>query len=342
MITQKHFGKTADGEDVTLFRLENSIGAYVNILDYGCTIQSICVPDKDGSLRDVCLGFSNMAGYQGKNPFFGAAIGRVCNRISGPGFTIHGKKYTVSANRGDKCLHGGFRGFDKYVWAAKIGEDVLVLTRRSPDGEEGFPGNLDACIRYAFTDDCTLLVDYSATSDADTIVNMTNHSYFNLNGGGSILNHTLQILGEYITETDDSSNITGRLLPVSETALDFTTPKPVGRDLAADDLGMSRCGGYDHNFVIHGAGMRPAAVLYSPDSAIEMQLFSDAPGLQFYSGNNLDGTITGKGICCVHRGALCLEPQNFPDAVNHPEFPDAVLPAHMLYHTRTQYVFRVR
>lgn len=339
-MVKKDFGVTQNGEPVSLYRLENASGAYVEILDYGATLRSLAVPDANGKLTDVVLGFDDIADYEKNTAYIGAFIGRYCNRIGGARFTLNGKEYCVSANEKNRCLHGGVRGFDKHIYAAREENGALVFTRLSHDGEEGFPGNLKVRVTYRFDRENALEIDYEAESDAPTVVNLTNHSYFNLNGAGDILCHTLMLDADFITEVDKNFNITGKLFPVSGTPFDFKTEKTVGKDIEAENEQLRFGAGYDHNFVISGRGFRRAAILTGDQSGIRMEVLTDAPGVQFYTANFLNSAPVGKnGQIYKNRSALCLETQNFPDAPNQKSFPSAVLLPNVTYRTRTVYRF---
>jgi aldose 1-epimerase len=335
---RKGFGVTQNGEPVSLYRLENASGAYAEILDYGATLRTLTVPDATGKLTDVVLGFDDIAGYEKNTAYIGAFIGRYANRIGGARFTLNGKEYCVSANEKNRCLHGGVRGFDKHIYAAREENGALVFTRLSPDGEEGFPGNLQVRVTYRLTRDNALEIEYEAESDAPTVVNLTNHSYFNLNGAGDILHHTLMLDADYITEVDKNFNITGKLLPVSGTPFDFKAEKTVGKDIEAEDEQLRFGAGYDHNFVLNGRGFRRAAILTGDRSGIRMEVFTDTPGVQLYTSNFLNA-VGKNGDIYKNHSALCLETQNFPDAPNQKSFPSAVLLPNVTYRTRTVYRF---
>ncbi|HWR18209.1 MAG TPA: aldose epimerase family protein [Clostridia bacterium] len=339
-MVSKLFGVTQNGETVSLYRLENEFGTYAEFLDYGATLRSLALPDATGKLTDVVLGFDDIIGYEKNTAYIGAFIGRYANRIGGARFTLSGKEYCVSANEKNRCLHGGMRGFDKHMYA--VGEDngAIVFTRVSPDGEEGFPGNLHVRVTYRLRRDNALEIEYEAESDVETVVNFTNHSYFNLNGTGDILHHALWIDADYITEVDNNFNITGKLLPVSNTPFDFNVEKIIGKDIEVENEQLRFGGGYDHNFVLNKYGFRRAAVLTGDVSGIRMEVFTDAPGVQLYTANFLNGTPVGKnGQIYKNRSALCLETQNFPDAPNQKSFPSAVLVPNGAYRTRTVYRF---
>ena len=335
------FGRTKEGEAVTAYRLENSAGMSVTVLDYGATIQSIAVPNRSGGFTDVALGYDTVEEYEAGDGYLGATIGRVGNRIAGARFDLGGVTYTLAKNDGENHLHGGTRGFDAYIWQAQVkGESAVVFSRLSPDGEENYPGNLKVSVTFTLTQDNALSIAYDAVSDKDTLLNLTNHTYFNLNGGGDVLAHELQICAERFCEATAQCIPTGRLLPVEGTPMDFRTPKPIGRDIRADWDQLRYMGGYDHNFVLTGG--KTAAVVYSPASGVEMTVRTDLPGVQLYTANSL-GERTGKGGSTMGRwGALCLETQLYPDGVNHYGFPSPVLHAGEAFHSETVYRFAVR
>ncbi len=333
------FGRTAAGEPVTAYRLENENGMAVTVLDYGATIQSLLVPDRAGGFTDVALGYDTAAEYESNGGYLGATIGRVGNRIGGARFSLGGVEYVLAKNDGENHLHGGVRGFDKCLWSCDAKEDKLVFSRLSPDGEEGYPGALRVSVTFSLTKDNALVIAYDAVSDRDTLVNLTNHTYFNLNGGGSALEHILQINAERFCEADAGCLPTGKLLPVAGTPFDFREPKPVGRDIGADCEQLRRGGGYDHNFVLSGS---TAAVVYSQSSGIEMTVKTDMPGMQFYAANGLDRRAGKAGSVMGPRDAVCLETQLFPNGMNCYGFPSPVLRAGKAMHSETAYCFAVR
>ncbi|MBC6989394.1 aldose epimerase family protein [Hymenobacter sp. BT491] len=347
--TSSSFGKTQDGTEVQLFTLTNAHGMKATITNYGGTVTSLLVPDKNGKLGDVVLGFDNVSGYQSpaflkSGPYFGALIGRYGNRIKAGKFTVDGKAYTLAKNNGPNSLHGGRKGFDKVVWKAEPGSSAegqtLKLTYVSKDGEEGYPGNLNVTVVYTLTDQDELKIDYSATTDKVTPVNLTNHSYFNLNHGQGkdILGHEVTIPADRYTVVDATLIPTGELRPVKGTPFDFTTPHAIGERIAQVP------GGYDHNWVLNNAsGMHAAASVYDPASGRTMDVTTTEPGVQFYTGNFLDGTLTGKGgtVYGKHAG-FCLETQHFPDSPNQTKFPSTLLKPGDTLHSTTVYKFGVR
>lgn len=341
-IKKEFFGKTKDGEKVDLFTLTNCHNMVVKIMNYGGIVTSILVPDKKGEFADVVLGFDDLAGYEGEHPYFGAIVGRYGNRIAKGKFTLDGTTYTLAANNGNNHLHGGIKGYDKVVWQAeeikKENEVGVKLSYVSKDGEEGYPGNLAITVTYSLTDDNELKIDYTAETDKATPVNLTHHSYFNLEGAGSgdTLGHLLTIHADRYTPVDDELIPTGEVKPVQDTPLDFRNPVAIGARI--NDVP----GGYDHNYVLTGSGgsMRPAANVSAPGSGRLMTVLTTEPAIQFYSGNFLDGSNTGKNgkLYNKHYG-FCLETQHFPDSPNQQAFPSTILRPGETYRHRTIYKF---
>ena len=312
------FGITRGGRQVFRFTLKNKQGIEVVVLNLGGIIQSIWVPDASGGKRDVCLGFDSVGLYEQEPGYLGAMIGRCANRIGGGMFELGGKTYELALNDGPNHLHGGNKGFDRHVYSYAAGGDKLSLTRRSPDMEEGYPGNLDVCFSYSLTDENELVLDYDAVSDADTIVNLTSHAYFNLAGEGKsgIHDHLLTIHGSYFSENDENCLPTGRLLSVENTPFDFRMPKAVGRDITAGDIQLLNGGGYDNNYILDSRDlMKPAAELVCPESGVTMTMSTTKPCIQFYSGNSLCGAMGKSGVYSKH-GGLCLEAQYTPNALS--------------------------
>ena len=333
-MTQAPFGVTPDGQQVTLYTFSNPSGMEARVIDLGGIIVSLRVPDSAGQLDDVVLGFDSLEGYVAEHPYFGALIGRYGNRIANGSFTLDGENYQLPVNNGPNSLHGGNRGFDKVVWRGEPFENEngrgIILRYTSPDGEEGYPGTLEARVTYTLTDDNELIFDYHATADRATPVNLTQHSYFNLagNGSGTILDHEVELNASRFTPVNSDLIPTGELQPVAGTPFDFGVPTPIGARIDADDEQLRFAGGYDHNFVVNGAAgtLRPAARVEDPQSGRIMEVMVTAPGVQFYSGNFLDGTTVGKNGRVYRQGdAFCLEPQVFPDSPNKPRFPSARL-----------------
>ena len=339
-----------EGATVIVHSLNNGRGMEANYTTYGATIMSLKVPDRNGNSSDVVLGFDTPEGYQQTPPppYFGATIGRYGNRIGNAKFTLDGKEYTLDKNDGMNSLHGGAHGFDKVVWTTEpVDSSGVKLAYRSKDGEGGYPGNLSVTVTYELTQQNELRIHYTATTDQDTVVNLTNHSYFNLSspGSGDILDHLLTINADRFTPVDAGLIPTGELRAVAGTPFDFRQPHPIGERINADDEQIKRGRGYDHNWVLNrtGSGLELAARVYDPKSGRVMEVLTDQPGIQFYTGNFLDGTYKGKGgVAYQRRSALCLETQHFPDSPNHPDFPSTVLKPGQTYDTTTVYRFSVQ
>jgi len=338
------FGSLPDGRLVDLYTLANSSGMTVKIMNYGAIVTSLTAPDRNGVLEDVVLGFDNLDDYLEDHPYFGAVVGRYGNRIARGRFTLDGVEYPLAANDGANHLHGGRRGFDKQVWEAEeIRESSAVGVRlhyRSRDGEEGYPGNLDATVTVLLTEADELRFEYRAETDKPTILNLTHHGYFNLTAGKSdILNHRVMIDADRITVVKEDLIPTGELRVVAGTPWDFTSPQPVG--LRMDQVP----GGYDHNYVLNGEGgdMVRAARVFEPESGRTLDVFTTEPGLQFYGGNFLDGSIAGKnGVVYERHWGFCMETQHFPDSPNQPSFPSVVLRPGETYHHLTVFKFGAR
>ncbi len=337
-VSTRPFGTLPDGTPVTAARLENASGASVTILDYGATIQSLCVPGRDGRLTEVVLGYDTAAEYAVNGGHLGGTIGRVGNRIGGARFSLGGKTYELAKNNGANHLHGGVRGFDKFVWDMRATEEGILCERLSPDGEEGYPGNLRMCVTFTFSEDHALRIAYDADTDADTLVNPTNHAYFNLNGGGDAMGHWLQIFADRFCENDAASLPTGRLLDVAGTPFDFRAGKPIGTDIGADDEQLRRGNGYDHNFCLGGAR---AAILRGEQTGIEMTTYTDMPGVQLYTANGMHRMVGHGGAMMAPREAVCLETQLWPNGMNCWGFPSPVLRAGQHLHSETTYAFSV-
>ncbi len=347
-MTKQAFGKTPDGAVVELYTLTNSQGVEAAITTYGGIVVSLKVPDRAGRLADVVLGFDHLDGYLKGQPYFGAIIGRYGNRIGQGRFALGGVPYTLARNNGENHLHGGLKGFDKAVWKAREGAggpgQSLELSYLSKDGEEGYPGNLSVTVTYTLTASNELRIDYSATTDQDTVVNLTNHSYFNLagQGEGDILAHRVAIYADRFTPVDAGLIPTGEQRSVAGTPFDFREPHPIGERINAPDAQVKLGRGYDHNFVLNGqAGtLRPAARVTEAASGRVMEVLTTEPGIQFYTGNFLDGTLRGKAGKVYHqRYGFCLETQHYPDSPNRPEFPSTVLKPGQRYQTTTVYRF---
>ena len=326
------FGKTKDGKIAKLFTLKNNNGICVKLTNYGATAVSMLVPDSSGSLQDIILGFDDVSGYENTTLYLGATIGRYAGQINDGSFTLGNETYTLFINDHNNTLHGGEIGFNKRLFSSNVLDSGNSVEFRylSPDGEEGFPGNLNVCVTYTLTSDDELVIKHTAVSDKDTVLNMTNHSYFNLDGHAStsVLDHYLRIRSNQFTEVANDCSPNGIFLPVDETPMDFRVYHKVGERIDYDFEQLKLCGGYDHNWVIDGWDntLRPICDLKSEKSGISLEVFSDLPGLQVYSGNYLNGSEAGKsGIRYDHRSALCLEPQYYPNSLNHSNFPSPIL-----------------
>ena len=347
-ITKSAFGKMPDGKPVELYTLRNSKGLEATIMTYGGIVTSLKVPDKNGKFDDVVLGYDNLDGYLKSSPFFGALIGRYGNRIAKGKFSLDGVEYTLAVNNAPNHLHGGVKGFDKVVWTveeAEVGEHgpELELTYLSKDGEEGYPGNLKVKATYTLTEDNALKVKFKATTDKPTVVNLTHHSYFNLAGAGDILGHVVQINADKYTPVDKGLIPTGELAPVAGTPFDFRTPTAIGAHInETNNEQIVFAGGFDDNWVLNKTNddLTLAARVYEPTTGRTLEVWTTSPGLQFYTGNFLDGTITGKGGRVYQfRGAFCMEPQHFPDSPNHPTFPSTELKPGETYKNTLIYKF---
>jgi Galactose mutarotase and related enzymes len=340
-VTTSNFGTTSKGQQVTLYRLENSAGCYVNILDLGCIIQSAFFPDRNGKLTDVGLGYDNVEQYETCGGYFGAVVGRHANRIKDGHFVLNGKTYQLAANDRGNHLHGGLEGFHLKVFEC-LGYDGEKIRFRyiSPDGEEGYPGMLELVVTYQLSDDNEFSLNYHAVSDADTVINITNHIYFNLSGegGGDILDHTLKVYASKYTENDARCLPTGVISDVAGTPFDFRDAKPLVRDIAADHEQIRFGNGYDQNFVVDGEGMRPAAELVSPKTGIIMYTNTTKPGVQIYTANSFPER-PGKTAAYGNHCGVCIETQYFPNAMENPHFPSAVLRAGEVYDYTTVYKF---
>ncbi len=350
-ITKSQFGKTNDGKTATLYTLTNRNKMSVSFTDYGANIVSILVPDKNGVLADVALGFDTVKGYENNGPGFGSFIGRVGNRIENAVFTLNGITYPLENNSGKHCLHGGYIGYNKHFYETEYFEEqeglAIEFSRLSPDKEQGFPGNLDVTVTYTLTDANELLIEYFAVSDQDTLFNPTNHSYFNLAGqsAGSILDHMLWIDSNAFTATNADLIPSGELTDVSGTPMDFRTAKTIGQDINADYEPLKVAGGYDHNYCLNTTREEASLVakLWDPKSGRCMEVFTDLPGMQLYTGNFLDGELKGKkGFAYTKQGGVCFESQFYPNSCNIKSFPDSTLKSGKEFESVTIYKFSVQ
>ena len=344
------FGTTPDGQAVRLYTLRNAQGMTAQIMTYGAIVVSLTAPDKNGTFDDIVLGYDHLAGYIEDSPYFGAIVGRYGNRIAKGRFTLDGTTYTLATNDGENHLHGGIKGFDKVVWddepvdrADAVG---VKLTYLSKDGEEGYPGDLKVSVIYLLTNRNELRIEYEATTDKATPVNVTHHGYFNLTGGRrDILGHELMLNADRFTPVDAGLIPTGELRPVQGTPMDFRKRTAIGARIDDDDEQLRFGGGYDHNWVLNkkGDAMTLEAEVHEPTTGRLMTVRTTEPGIQFYAGNFLDGTITGKnGVVYEHRYGFCLETQHYPDSPNQPEFPSTILRPGRIYRTTTVYAFSAR
>lgn len=347
-IKKQSFGTLADGTEVALYTLVNAQGMRATITNYGGIVVSLTAPDRDGNFADVVLGFDTLAEYVAHSPYFGCLVGRFGNRIANGRFTLEGVEYVLAQNDGQNHLHGGIKGFDKVVWTPCAFETAegpaLVLVYASPDGEEGYPGTLSVTVTYTLTDDNALKIDYTAITDKTTVVNLTNHSYFNLSAGvaETILDHELLINADAFTPVDETLIPTGELRSVAGTVMDFRTATPIGARINADDAQLKFGGGYDHNWIVNGepGTLRLAARVSEPTSGRVMEVHTTEPAIQFYAGNMMPPTLPGKGgRVYVRRGGFCLETQHYPDSPNKPEFPSTTLEPGQAYQTTTVYKF---
>ena len=343
MIVKNYFGTTAKGEDVDVFTIKNSNEIAVDILTYGAAINSIYAPDKNGDFADILSGFDTIEGHEKYSANQGLTIGRYANRIANGKFSIDGVEYDLAKNeKGITCLHGGDE-LGTALWKAIIVDDsCLEMTYTSPEGAKGFPGKVDFKVTFTLFEDNSLKIDYYAVSDKKTVINMTNHAYFNLAGKGDILGHMVKINADAYTPTDENSIPTGEIRPVEGTAFDFREFRQIGKDIYADDIQLKQCGGYDHNFVLNDDD-GPVAQAYDPESGRMVEVFTDMPGIQLYCGNFLDGTAPGKGeIPLVRHAGFCLETQYFPNTPNMPEFPQCTFDAGEKFESCTVFRFSVK
>ena len=344
-ITTAPFGFLPDGRAATLYTLTNAQGLVVKITDFGGIVTELHTPDRDGRMADIVLGYDSVTPYVIDEHYFGALIGRFGNRVRAGRFELDGELIQLPVNNGANHLHGGQNGYHKVLWKAlpfHEGDSVgLTLTYRSPDGEQGYPGTLDVTVIYELNNANELVITFDAVTDKATPINLTQHAYFNLRGHGDIVDHELCIPADGYTPIDATLIPLGLIAPVSDTPFDFRAPRPIGAQIDANDQQLRNGSGYDHNFVLNGSGAKLAARLRDPHSGRVLELVTDEPGVQFYSGNFLDGSLTGKGRNYGYRSGLCLEPQHFPDSPNQPTFPNTILRPGEEYATVSRYRFSV-
>jgi aldose 1-epimerase len=336
--------KDSMGHDITLYTLQNKNGMIVELSNYGATIVSIHVPDKNGKVENVTLGYDDHAGLSSGSSYFGCIVGRYGNRIAKGKFKIDGVEYNAPLNNGVNALHGGIRSIDKQVWKARVMNDAISFSITVPDGENGYPGNLKLKVVYSLREDNSLAIDYTATTDKATVINVTNHAYFNLTGNpnNKILDHEMMIHADRFTPVDSTLIPTGELRAVKGTPFDFTSSKTIGKDIEADYDQLKFGLGYDHNFVLNTSEKnKPAVVVKEPVSGRMMEVFTTEPGVQFYTGNFLNGTEKGRGTAYQHRTGFCLETQHFPDSPNQPSFPSTVLRPGETFKSQTIYKFSI-
>ncbi len=347
-VRREPFGVLANGDSVHVFTLSNANGVEVRVLDYGGILQSIRTPDRNGKFADVVLGFDTLAKYVKDSPYFGAIVGRFANRIARGRFTLDGKTYTLAINNGVNALHGGLVGFDKVVWKAEALTNPssvgVLLTHTSPDGDQGYPGTLKVRVTYALNNSNELVIGYAATTDKPTIINLTNHSYFNLAGAGNgdVLRHIVSIDADSITPIDSTMIPTGKFEAVAGTPFDFRAPTAIGLHIHDDNQQLAFAGGYDHNFVLNRkdtTGLIHAARVVEPTTGRTLDVYTTEPGIQFYTGNFLDGSFAGIGGVYKNRYGFTLETQHFPDSPNHPNFPSVVLRPGQEFHSETVFRF---
>ncbi len=345
-VIKREFGKNSKGEQACFYEITNEAGMKAIVTDFGATLHSLYVPDKDGNFRDVVWGYDSVAEYEFDNgPYFGGTIGRIANRVGGSVVTINGVDYQMETNERTNCLHSGPNCYHVRIWNVETFENAVKFSILSPDGDQGLPGNFNVSVTYTVTDENSLKITYEGVSDKDTFVSMTNHSYFNLNGenSDSILEHELWVDADAFTLANEEMIATGEILDVTGTAMDFRTAKKIGRDIEMDELPLKIGSGYDHNWAInaHEAGT-PIATLTSAESGICLEVFTDYPGIQIYTGNFLCDKPGKRGRIYPNRSAVALETQQYPNAVNRPNFPSPLLKAGEKFHTETEYKFAVK
>ncbi len=339
------FGITAKGEKASLYTMKNPNGMEIVVSDYGAVLVKILVPDRDGRVQDVALGYDGVGGYEAGSLYFGAAVGRVANRIGGGQFTLNGKTYTLTKNAGQNTLHGGIDYFDKRMWEVEEADGChIVLLLHSADGDQGFPGAVDIRVTYTLTEENEIKIHYHAVPKEDTLLNLTNHSYFNLSGhaSGTILDQEVVICADAYTRADEQSITTGEIVAVESTPMDFRAGKTIGAEIEADYEALIFGGGYDHNWVLNGSGYRQAASMYSEKTGIEMKVYTDLPGMQFYVGNFIEHENGKEGAVYKKRHGACFETQYFPDAIHKEHFEGPVVKAGEVYDTTTVYQFGIR
>lgn len=345
-VVKKDFGKNSKGELAYLYEITNAAGMKAIVTDFGATLHSLYVPDKDGKMRDVVWGYDTVAEYEIDNgPFFGATVGRIANRVGGAVVTVNGVDYQMDVNERTNCLHSGPNCYHVRMWEAEMSENSVKFSILSPDGDQGLPGNFNVSVTYTVTEDNGLKIIYDGISDKDTYVSMTNHSYFNLDGedSDSILEHELWLNADAFTRVSNEMISTGEILDVTGTAMDFRTAKAIGRDIDKEEEPLKIGGGYDHNWVLNAHAAEEAiAKVTSKESGICMQIFTDYPGIQIYTGNFLGDKPGKRGRIYLNRSAVAFETQQFPDAMHHDNFPSALLKAGEKFHTETEYRFSIK
>ncbi len=336
------FGTTKKGEQVSLYTMKNGSGMEIAVSDYGAVLVKVLITDREGQVQDVVLGYEDVSGYESDTLYLGATLGRVANRIRGGEFELNGVNYTLTRNDNQNTLHGGRDFFNKRMWEAEeVDDSHVTFLLHSPDGDQGFPGTVDIRVTYTLTEENEIKIHYHAVPESDTLVNLTNHSYFNLSGhaSGTILDQEVVICADVYTEADAQSIPTGELIPVEGTPMDFRAGKTVGSEIEVDYEALRFGGGYDHNWVLNGSGYRQAASMYSKKTGIGMKVFTDLPGMQFYTGNFIDGKEGKDGVLYEKRQGLCFESQYFPDAVHKENFEGPIVRAGAVYETTTTYRF---
>jgi aldose 1-epimerase len=345
-VRKEGWGTDSSGQAVSLYTLTNASGTEAKITDFGGRLVSLKTADRNGKFADIVLGFDDIEGYLKKNPFFGALVGRYANRIANGRFELNGHSYELARNNGPNALHGGLRGFDKVIWESQVVDTgnglALELSYVSTDGEEGYPGTLKATVNYTLNEKNELAIQYWASTDKDTVLNLTNHSYFDLTGqfAGNILDHQVTIHADRFTPVDSNLIPTGELREVAGTPFDFRNGQRIGARIDEDYDQLKFCSGYDHNFVLNGRGLREVASVIDPVTGRKLDVLTTQPGVQFYTGNHLDGSVRGKGgVTYNYRFGFCLETQHFPDSPNKPAFPSTVLKPGEQFHETTIFRF---